>query len=177
MRELGHLSFLERCGLTLDDLARVEKMVVSVRSNPQYAPFGEPAVRMLADIRRSRPDRPHQAIARGDLKIIRVAITGELLSFADAECKSMRFEGEHCDTSDHACPTHYAVLSVPMNGAAAFTLLADAPAKGLRCRFIPAHGTAVVYHSDGGSPTALRAAGVDTDGTETTAWTLDAFTV
>lgn len=177
MREPVNSSFLKRCGLTFDDLARVGHMMSSARKHPQHTHCGEPTVRMLADIRRSRPDRPHQAIARGDMRVIHVSILGELLSLADSECDPLQPNESRRHENVRACSTHYAVLSVPMNGASAFTMLADAPTKCQQCRFIPARGTIVVYQNRDGSPTALRAAGVDTIGGQTEAWTLDAFTV
>lgn len=168
-------SFLRRCGLTLHDLARADEVTQSVMARWPSRHLDKPAVRMLADFRRSNKERPSVPVASGRLEMIRVSTIGHLLSLVEMECQLMPGLPGSTARIDAVRSSRYAILTVPMQGAAVFTLLETPPTRRPADQFVPSRGSIVVYNDGDGRAVALRGAGCDCVAGRETAWTMHAF--
>lgn len=168
-------SFLRRCGLTLDDLARADEVTQSVRAHWPSRNLEKSAVRMLADFRRSSPAHPSVPVAPGRLEMIRVSTIDDLLSMVEIDCRPQRGAADPAERSDAISISRYAILAVPMQGAAVFTLLETPPPRRPADEFVPSRGSIVVYNDGEGRAIALRGAGCDSIPGGEVAWTVHAF--
>jgi hypothetical protein len=168
-------SFLRRCGLTLDDLARADEVTRSVTARWPTRHLDTPAVRMLADFRRSNEARPSVPVAPGRLEMIRVSTIGHLLSLVEMDCKLTPGAPGSPGRVDAVRASRYAILTVPMQGAAVFALLEAPPPRRPADQFVPSRGSIVVYNDGDGRAVALRGAGCDCVAGRETAWTMHAF--
>ena len=158
-----NVSFLRRCGLTLDMLAEAARTrdPRELDNPPSFS------IHMLNDVKLSDCKRPSVPTARGRLELLRVERRGDLLTIADVkgQCRE-----------DGRSPTEtlgarlYALKTVSMQGATAFMFLSEPPAGVSDDKFFPAKGTAVLYDNAPSGSRVLKACGIDRNNGQCLSW-------
>lgn len=164
-------NFLNRCGLSFDDLERAAQGADQSIAPAQPDSCENGAARMLADFMCSSPDRPNVAIARGDVRLVSVTVAGEILSMAELDCQ-IATDDEHVTD---VLTRRYAIRAVALQGATVYTLL-DQPPRGFPIgAFVPARGSVVLFGDPENAVLALRGSGVDDRQGHKSAWTVYAY--
>ena len=161
-----NVSFLERCGLTLDKLAEV-----ACASDPRED--GDPpsfSVQMLNDVKLSDFRRPSVPTAKGYLELLRVERRGDL-TIADIKGQCRKRDGRPVEA--HGARL-YALKTVTMSGATVFMFLSEPPADVTDDKFFAAKGTAVLYDNTFCGPRVLKACGIDRNNGQCLSWIFNA---
>jgi hypothetical protein len=162
-----NVSFLKRCGLTLEKLAEVARA-----SDPREAgDTSSFSIQMLNDVKLSDFRRPSVATAKGRLELLRVELCGDLLSIADI--KGQRRNGSGCRVESHGARL-YALKTVTMTGATVFMFLSEPPVDVTDDKFFAAKGTAVLYDNTLSGPRFLKACGMDWNNGQCLSWIFNA---
>jgi hypothetical protein len=148
-----NVPFLERCGLTFDDLAAAH---AKCPREPDSAPTFF-SIRMVNDVKSSDYRRPSVPTAKGRLELLRVVLRGDVLTVA--EIKGQRRK-EIRDKAGLFGARLYALKTISMEGATVFMFLSELPAGVADDKFLPAEGSAALYDNELCGPRVLKACGI-----------------
>jgi hypothetical protein len=162
-----NVSFLERCGLTLDKLAEA----ASAGDKREVVDPPSFSIRMVNDVKLSNSRRPSVPTAEGCLELLRVELHDDLLTIADVT--GHRRKGANRPVEAHGARL-YALKTVTMSGATAFMFLSHPPAGVTDDKFFPAEGTAVLYDNAHTARRVLKACGIDQNNGRALSWIFDA---
>jgi hypothetical protein len=167
MHNKQNVSFLTRCGLTLDRLAE------TARANGPQEANNPPSfsIRMVNDVKMSSVRRPSVPTARSHLELLRVELRDDLLTIADV--KGQRRKGDGRPVEAHGARL-YALKTIAMPGATTFMFLSEPPAGVNDDKFFPAEGTAVLYDNANTTRRVLQACGIDQSNGRSLSWIFNA---
>jgi hypothetical protein len=168
MSNKSRMPFLERCGLSFDELAYVAN-----RPDPRESACGRIfSVRMLNEVTLTHRDHPSVPTAKGRLELVHVKLRNDLLTISNIEVLADRGCGQAVES---AGVQFYAMKTVAMNGATAFMFLKELPLGVSDDKFFPAEGTVVLYEDARKGRRALRACGIDGNGGQSVGWIFHAM--
>lgn len=162
-----NVSFLQRCGLTMDKLAEVA-CASDPRGDREPSWF---SIQMLNDVKLSDFRRPSVPTAKGRLELLRVERRGDLLTIADIKGQCRKRDGRPVEA--HGARL-YALKTVTMSGATVFMFLSEPPADVTDDKFFAAKGTAVLYDNTPCGPRVLKACGIDRNNGQCLSWIFNA---
>jgi len=159
--------FMQRCGLTFEQLAEAYAMAPSEPEDwPSFS------IRMRNDVRLSSSDRPSVATAVGCVELVRVELQDDLLTIAD-----IRGERRTGDDKVVECvgARLYARKTISIQGVTAFMFLSQPPPGVADGKFFAAEGTVALFENAPRGPRMLKACGIDRSNGQRISWIFDAI--
>jgi hypothetical protein len=162
---VGKLNFMERCGLTFDQLAVDYAMA---EEGPYFS------IRMRNDVKLSSNECPSVAIAVGRVELVRVELQDDLLRIAD-----IKGERGHPRKGvvESVGARLYARRTIALEGVTTFMLLSQLPAGTTDDKFFAAEGTVALFDNAPKGPRMLKACGIDRSNGQSISWIFDAVEV
>jgi hypothetical protein len=167
MSETSKVPFLQRCRLTLDELAKA----ANAPDAPEVARGPIFSVLMLNDVMLTHPDHPSVAMAMGRLELVRVELRNDLLTIATVKVQSSDGANRGMETID---ARFYALRTVAMDGVTVFMLLKALPAGVADEKFSSAEGSVVLLEDASKGRRMLRASGIGGNNCRSAGWIFQA---
>jgi hypothetical protein len=161
-----NVSFMQRCGLTFEHLARAYAMGPREAEDGPYF-----SIRMRNDVKVSSYERPSVATGVGRIELVRVEVQDDLLTIAD-------IRGERRDPRRGVVETVgarlYARRTIALEGVTTFMLLSQLPVAIQDDKFFAAEGTVALFDNAPKGPRVLKACGIDRSNGQCISWIFDA---